>query len=128
LAAKSICAAAKSILLACVILTTAGRVYAANNCVTLHGRARFYCADGQLRIWHIGTHHEFEPDETSWDRVIGWLDAGVKESDRKQGPCAVSEIDLYADFEVCPTEPLREGAVQHAVIKSASHRRYVPAK
>jgi len=121
-------ACARVLLVAYAILATAGRAHAAEDCVTIHGRAHLYCGDGQLRIWHIGTHHEFEPDETSWERVVAWLEAGVKESDKKQSACPAGDVYLFADFEVCPTEPLKQGAVQRAVIKSASHRRYVPVK
>ncbi len=111
-----------------VFLATTVRANAADDCVTIHGRARFYCGDGQLRIWHVGTHHEFEPDETSWDRVITWLEEGVKEPNSKQDACTKSDVDLFADFEICPTEPLRPGAVQHAVVKTAIHRHYVPVR
>jgi hypothetical protein len=46
----------------------------------------------------------------------------VKESERANFYIPASVADLFADFEVCPTEPLRKGAVQHALGKSASHR------
>jgi hypothetical protein len=114
--------------LALVILFFIGtgwQLQAAEPCLTIHGRARFYSGDGQLRIWHIGTHHEYEPDESSWDTVMGWLEAGVKKSERANYYIPASVVDLFADFEVCPTEPLRKGAVQHALVKSASHRYYV---
>lgn len=94
-------------------------------CTTIHGRARFYSGDGQLRIWQIGTHHEFEPDQSTWDSVMGWLEAGVKQPDRVKYASPAQAVDLFADFLICPTEPLKQGAVQHAKVKSASHRHYV---
>lgn len=100
----------------------------ADACFTIHGRARLYSGDGQLRIWHIGTHHEFEPDATSWATVEQWLEAGVKEPEKSRDPSPASLVDLFADFLICPTEPFKKGSVQRAKIMSAEHRRYVPAK
>lgn len=97
----------------------------AQNCTTIHGRAHFFAGDGQLRIWHIGTHHEYQPDKTTWDRVMKWIDEGVPPSERQNNPVAASSVDLYADFRVCPTEPFKEGSVQTAKILTATHRRYV---
>ncbi len=91
----------------------------------IHGRANFYGGDGQLRIWHIGTHHTYEPDEASWDRVMKWLEDGVPASEKANYAIPASAVYLYADFLVCPIEPFKQGAVQRATIKSASHRRYV---
>jgi len=94
-------------------------------CRPIHARAHFYGGDGQLRLWHIGTHHEYQPDESSWDKVVRWLEAGIPKSERARYASPASAVDLYADFLVCPTEPFRKGAVQTAEIKSATHRRYV---
>jgi len=91
----------------------------------IHGRARLYGGDGQLRIWHIGTHHEYEPDESSWQLVVGWLEAGVTQPEQRRYASPISTVDLFADFVVCPREPFRKGAVQAAKIKTATHRRYV---
>jgi len=98
--------------------------YGSEPCKVLHGRARFYSGDGQLRIWEIGTHHEYRPDEASFNTVIDWLEAGVLESERKNYVSPASVVDLYADFSVCPTEPFKKGSVQQAKITSASHRHY----
>jgi hypothetical protein len=106
-----------------IILTVSGN--ASDQCQLIHGRASFYGGDGQLRIWHIGTHHEYRPDESSSDKVIGWLEEGVPKSERTKYTSPASVVDLYADFLVCPTEPFRKGAVQEATIKTASHRHYV---
>jgi len=99
---------------------------AADSCVTIHGRAHLYGGDGQLRIWHIGTHHDYEPDESSWSTVVGWLEAGVKDADKAHYVNPAAAVYLFADFLICPTEPFKKGSVQHAKIISAQHRHYVP--
>lgn len=103
---------------------------ASESCFTIHGRAHLYGGDGQLRIWHIGTHHEYEPDETSWARVESWLEAGVKDSDKSKvyGASPASYLNLFADFLICPTEPFKKGSVQRAKVVSSEHRHYVPVK
>lgn len=93
-------------------------------CTTIHARAQLYGGDGQLRIWHIGTHHEYEPDSESWQRVLGWLQAGVTDRERAQYATPASMVSLYGDFLVCPTEQFRKGAVQQADVKTVTHRRY----
>ena len=59
---------------------------------------------------------------------MSWLEAGVPDSEKSNYASPASAVDLYADFLICPTEPLVKGAVQHAEVKSASHRRYVQDK
>lgn len=98
---------------------------AADPCTTIHGRLHFYGGDGQLRIWHIGTHHDFTPDESSWDTVINWLRDGVEPSKKKDYSDPAIAVDMYGDFEICPIEPYRKGAVQRAKVVRVSHRRYV---
>ncbi|UWZ85478.1 hypothetical protein [Occallatibacter riparius] len=107
-----------------LLLTANCRCLAAEPCTTLHGRAHYYGGDGQLRIWHIGTHHEFTPGQSSWDRVMGWLLQGVPFAERKNYASPESSVYLFGDFEVCPTEPLRKGAVQEARVMSVAHRVY----
>lgn len=99
---------------------------ASDACFTVHGRAHLYGGDGQLRIWRVGTHHEYEPDESSWATVEGWLEAGVKESGKSHSASPASLLYLFADFRICPTEPFKKGSVQKAKVVSAEHRRYVP--
>jgi hypothetical protein len=112
--------------LATLLILTTPLAHAAEPCQTIHGRAIYYPADGQLRLWHIGTHHEFEPDAyqgktpNPWDKIITLLKAG------DTSPAAGSNNALYGDFVVCPTKPYREGAVQPANIRSMSHLRVVP--
>lgn len=98
------------------------------SCTTIHGRAHLYTADGQLRIWHIGTHHDFEPDSTSWDRVKGWLEQGATQAQKQQDPeTYAGDVFLYGDFVVCPVQPYRKGAVQSAQIRTVTRRRYTAA-
>jgi hypothetical protein len=80
---------------------------AADSCVTIHGRAHLYGGDGQLRIWHIGTHHDYEPDESSWSTVVGWLEAGVKDADKPHYVDPAAAVYLFADFF-----DLRDGTLQ----------------
>ena len=101
---------------------------AAESCFTIHGRAHLYGGDGQLRIWQIGTKHEYVPDGTSWATVERWLEAGVKDSDRSKYASPASHVSLFADFLICPTEPFKAGSVQQAKVVSAQHRRYIPVK
>jgi hypothetical protein len=113
--------------LLCAALVAAVPVPAAESCTTIHGRAHVYGGDGQLRIWQVGTHHEYEPDESSWLTVQQWLEAGVKDSVKHTSATPVSSVSLFADFLICPVEPFKKGSVQSAKIKSAYHRHYVPA-
>jgi len=112
------------ICLSCPVVLTAQQSLP---CRTIHGRAHLYGGDGQLRIWQVGTHHEYQPDQASWSVVQGWLEAGVKESDRRNSASPASALYLFGDFLICPTEPFERGSVQTASIKSVNRRRYVPA-
>jgi len=97
----------------------------AEPCRVIHGRAIYYTGDGQLRIWHIGTHHTFMPDESrapdtddfspSWDKVVDLLAAGGKQ------PEVFDHNALFADFLVCPRERFREGASQPAQVRRVYH-------
>ena len=99
-------------------------------CHVIHGRAVFYSGDGQLRIWHIGTHHEFRPDDlrtpenedvsVSWEKVFDLLAAGGRR------PEVFDQNALYADFLICPTEPFRKGAVQSAKVRHIYHPHILP--
>ncbi len=103
-------------------------LHAADSCFTIYGRAHYYGGDGNLRIWRVGTHHDFEPDSSSFSRVTTWLEAGVKEPAKSQSASPLSSVDLLADFLICPTEPFRQGFVQKAKVLGARNRHYVPPK
>ena len=99
---------------------------AAESCTVIHGRAHLYGGDGQLRIWHVGTHHDYEPtDESSRTRVMEWLEGGVNDREKQMAVSPASMLCLFADFVICPTEPFKKGSVQQAKVKSASHKHYV---
>lgn len=115
----------RAIQLLCVAISIPCGLHAEKTCMTIHGRAHLYGGDGQLRIWHIGTHHEYQPDESSFPIVLSWLDAGVNPVDRTRYASPASMLYLFANFEICPVEPFRSGSVQRAAVKSASHRHYV---
>ncbi|MGA1983847.1 MAG: hypothetical protein ABSG84_15450 [Acidobacteriaceae bacterium] len=96
----------------------------AQSCLTIHGRARFYSGDSQLRIWHIGTHHEFAIyDDTSSGMLFKYL-CSPKYACTIENP----PKSLYADFTVCPTEKFKPGAAQPVTVKGIKHAAVVPWK
>ncbi len=98
--------------------------HAAQPCQTIHGRAHLHGGDGQLRIWHIGTHHDFEPDRNSWHLVLSWLNAGVSDSQRANLANPASAVYLFGDFDLCPTRAFRKGSVQSASVLRVRHTHY----
>ncbi len=115
----------RNAILILLLLFASCALWAAQPCETIYARLHYYGGDGQLRLWHIGTHHEFTPDDSSWNVVHDWLTEGVRRSERENYADAAIAVDLYGDFVICPTEPFRKGAVQHAKVIAVSHRRYV---
>jgi len=113
--------------LATLLIFASLSAFAAEPCQTIRGRAIYYSADGQLRLWHIGTHHEFDPPgpdvdpSDSWQPIIQRLRQGSGTDTE-----AFDRNALVGDFVVCPTEPYRKSAVQPAIIRSMSHLRLVP--
>jgi len=118
------------IILAAFLLVTAALpdCLAAEPCQAFHGRITFYSGDGQLRLWHIGTHHEFEPDYWGADRGASWDKAVKLLKATNESAGAASDNVLYADFVVCSTKPWRKGWVQPAIIRSMTHVHVVPSK
>ena len=116
----------RTILLALLIPLTL-RAIAAEPCQQIHGRAHYYFADGQFRLWHIGTNHEFslmysESSDRPYpvdERILDMLRAGTKT------PADISENDLFADFLVCPLEHYRKRAAQAAYVEKMNHPRMV---
>jgi hypothetical protein len=106
----------RTVALFCLTFVAALPLQAGESCMTIHGRASFASGDSQLRIWHIGTHHEYGPDESSWDTVMGWLEAGIKGSDKSNYVSPASAMFVFGDFLVCPTEPFKKGSVRQAKI------------
>jgi hypothetical protein len=110
--------------LAVVVLSA----HAADFCFVFHGRAHYYSGDANLRIWRIGTHHEYEPDRSSLVRVENWIETGVLKANDTRYGSSLSNVDLYGNFLACPTEPFKLGSVQHAIFIRVLHRRYVRAE
>lgn len=55
---------------------------------------------------------------------MSWIHAGVTpDLEHFAGPDSM--VDLFGDFLICPTESYRKGAVQKALIKTVTNRRYV---
>ena len=108
-----------------LLLCAASISQAAESCMTVHGRLRQNGGDGWLYIWHIGTHHDFTPDDSSRGLASEWLQKKLSESDLKRCSAATCGYDLSADFFLCPTEPYKKGAAQRAKIVGAVHRHYV---
>lgn len=118
----------RKLILLLVLITVHPCAWPAEPCKTIHGRLHYYGGDGQLRIWHIGTRHDFTPDDSSWNMLHDWLTEGVKPSERKDYADPATAVDLFGDFNICPIEPFHEGAVQHARIISVANRRYVKSR
>jgi hypothetical protein len=64
----------------------------AETCREIHGRAISYTGDGQLVIWHIGTHHDFYVKDDDSRKL---LSAYLPEDGSKA---------LFANFTICPVE------------------------
>jgi hypothetical protein len=111
------------LVLTLAILACALSLKAVEPCRKIHGRAHYYFADGQFRLWYIGTHHEFsliysdyaDRDYPTDEKILDMLRAGITQ------PIGISDNDLFADFLVCPTERYRKGATQQAYVKAMYH-------
>jgi hypothetical protein len=97
----------------------------ASACVTIHGRLQ--CGNGTpaLRLWHIGTTHEFgiysgvnAEKRDPLDNEHPQLPEVLQKRYEVPNPF---ELRIYADFEVCPLEPHIPGHMQAACVESANH-------
>ena len=90
-------------------------------CYWTHGRLGFYNGSPSIRLWKIGTHRVLgiysgpSADRYGMDGEEPELPTNVK---RAFKPMANR---IFADFEVCPLEPERQGAMQAACIESAKN-------
>lgn len=94
----------------------------AATCYWTRGRLGFYNGTPAYRLWKIGTH-----------RLLGIYSGPSAErsdsldNERPQFPANLqekfrpTENRIFADFEVCPLEPERPGAMQAACIESAKN-------
>ena len=93
----------------------------AASCYWTHGRIGFYNGTPAIRLWKIGTNRLLgiysgpSADRYGLDNEDPQMPANLK---RKFKP---SENQVYGDFEVCPLESEREGAMQAACIESAKN-------
>jgi hypothetical protein len=99
----------------------------ANSCYWTHGRLGFGNGTPALRLWKIGTH-----------RVLGIYGGPLSYNvplDDNEDPALPENVRrtfrasrhfgfpdrIFADFEVCPLEPEKPGAMQAACIESAKN-------
>jgi hypothetical protein len=96
----------------------------ANSCYWAHGRLSFYNGTPAFRLWPTATHHLFG--------IYSGPSVGIHHNDNEDNehpefPSNVSrkfnplKNRIFADFEVCPLEPERPGAMQAACIESAKN-------
>ena len=98
-------------------------------CFTTHGRLRYGNGSPSLRLWQIGTHHEFG----IYSNLAGLqcdLTGQCQDDDSPHLPANLEtafnvpnpyDPVIYADFEVCPLERHIERHMQAACIQSAKH-------
>jgi hypothetical protein len=92
-----------------------------NSCFWTHGRLTFGNGTPAFRLWQVGTKHLLgiysgpSVDRHSLDNENPKLPADLM---RKFKP---GENLVYADFEVCPLETAKPGAMQAACIESAKN-------
>jgi hypothetical protein len=93
----------------------------AASCYWTHGRLSFGNGTPAFRLWKIGTH-----------RLLGIysgpsVDRYGLDNENPEFPASIErrfeplKNRIYADFEVCPLEPERDGWMQAACIESAKN-------
>jgi hypothetical protein len=93
----------------------------AASCYWTHGRLTYGNGTPALRLWKIGTHRLLgiysgpSVNPSSMDNENPELPANIA---AKFHPF---ENRIFADFEVCPLEPERRGAMQMACVESAKN-------
>ena len=113
------------------VLTTAGQVpkrtipcktpQNANSCYWTHGRIGFYNGTPAIRLWKIGTNRLLgiysgpSVDRYGLDNEDPQMPSNLKRTFKP------SENQVFGDFEICPLEPEREGAMQSACIEFAKN-------
>ncbi len=94
----------------------------AASCYWTHGRLSLHNGTPSFRLWKVGTHRILGiysgPDAEKHD---------VLDNEHPEFPATVQRTfkpfhnQIFADFEVCPLEPERPGAMQAACIESAKN-------
>jgi len=104
----------------------------ANSCYWTHGRLGFANGTPALRLWKIGTHRvlgiysgpsAYNPAEEDPDRGDNEnpdLPVNVKHTFETHRDFGMPHR-IFANFEVCPLEPEKPGAMQAACIESAKN-------
>lgn len=104
----------------------------AKACYWTHGRLGFGNGTPALRLWKIGTNrilgiysgpstynpHAQDPD--NGDNEAPQLPLNVISTMYRSGPHQLPSR-IFADFEICPLEPERSGAMQVACVQSAKN-------
>jgi len=91
------------------------------SCYWTLGRIGLYNGTPAFRLWKIGTNRLLgiysgpSVDRYGLDNEDPQMPASLKRNFKP------SENQVYGDFEVCPLEPEREGAMQAACIESAKN-------
>lgn len=103
-------------------------------CYWTHGRLSIYQGNPTLRIWKIGTHRmlgiyngpsHFPPHMIADDEnpeLPANLDHAYLADRRlweREGTSDHGFPDIFADFEVCPLEPEKQGWMQAACVESS---------
>ena len=93
----------------------------AGSCYWTHGRVGFYNGTPAIRLWKVGTNRLLgiysgpSVDRYGLDNEDPQMPTNLKRSFKP------SENRVYGEFEVCPLEAERDGAMQAACIESAKN-------
>jgi hypothetical protein len=93
----------------------------ASSCYRTRGRLALYNGTPAFRLWKVGTHRLLgiysgpSVDRHSLDNEEPTLPANVRQVFEP------TKNRIEADFEICPLEPERPGAMQAACIESAKN-------
>ena len=93
----------------------------AASCYWIHGRLSFYNGTPSYRLWRTGTRRLLgiysgpSVDRLGLDNEDPEFPAIVRQKFKP------SKNQIFGDFEVCPLEPQKDGAMQAACIESAKN-------
>lgn len=93
----------------------------AGSCYWTHGRLSYYNGTPAVRVWKIGTNRllgiysGLSVDRRSLDNENPELPANVAKSFNP------AKNRIFGDFEVCPLEPERKGAMQAVCVEAAKN-------
>ena len=90
----------------------------ADSCYIIHGRLSIYDVQPVFRIWIVGTNHLLwiqYNEQTKTDDMPDTLRKMIS-----------TDVDLYGDFTVCPSENFRNGFMQPVRLITASNLQTKP--